>query len=114
MFQRFFWIFSFLIIFKLTFNLRMIFFRSNLKILIPRRFYTCIVEREVKPNIVKQSVDVRKVKLKAVHYQYKLKDCLHNKKWGDVELLLTEYIEGTKSKFYKREFLFLFDKLFIY
>lgn len=62
------------------------------------RAYTVIVERYVKPPMKKVYMDQRKVNLKPVHYHYKLVDVLHKKKWGNVDLMLTEYVEGVGHK----------------
>ena len=56
------------------------------------------MERLVKPPIVKKGQDVRSRDLKPIHYQYKLVDCLHTKKWGKVDVILTEYVEGVGHK----------------
>ena len=67
-----------------------------------RRFYTVIVERYVPPLTVKKNIDQRNTNLKSKHFQYKFVDCLHNKKWGNVDLILTEYVEGkTYTNFLK-------------
>lgn len=62
------------------------------------RNYTVIVERYTKPPIVKAHQDQRKRDLKSDHYQLKFVDCLHNKKWGNIDLILTEYVEGVGHK----------------
>ncbi len=66
--------------------------------LIDKRFYTVIVERIHKPPIVRKGKDPRSRNLKSIHFQYKLVDVLHNKKWGNVDLILTEYVEGVGHK----------------
>lgn len=63
------------------------------------RFYTVIVERHVQPLTVKKGIDQRKTKLKSKHFQYKFVDCLHTKKWGNIDLILTEYVEGNFRHF---------------
>ncbi|CAF0864840.1 unnamed protein product [Brachionus calyciflorus] len=62
------------------------------------RLYTCIVERLEKVPLVPRGEDVRKFNLKSKHFHYKLVDCLHTKKWGNVDLILTEYVEGIGHK----------------
>jgi len=62
--------------------------------LIPKRCYTVIVERLVKPQMVKKNRDVRSRELKPIHSQYRLVDCLHTRKWGNVDVILTKYVEG--------------------
>lgn len=62
------------------------------------RSYTVIVERYTKPPIMKAHEDQRKRNLKSDHYQLKFVDCLHNKKWGNIDLILTEYVEGIGHK----------------
>ena len=71
---------------------------NNNPLLISRRLYTVIVERHVKPPIVKKGRDIRSRELKPIHYQYKLVDCLHTRKWGSVDVILTEYVEGVGHK----------------
>ena len=71
-------------------------FNTNNSIL--KRFYTVIVERHDKIPPIKQDLDPRKYILKSRHYQYKFVDCLHNKKWGNIDLILTDYIEGIGHK----------------
>lgn len=58
------------------------------------RTYTCIVERIHKPLTMKIEKDQRKTPLKSKHYQYKLVDCLHVKPWGNIDLILTQFVEG--------------------
>ena len=58
------------------------------------RFYTVIVERHEIPPIMKKDIDQRKRHLKSKHFHYKFVDCLHNKKWGNIDLILTQYVEG--------------------
>lgn len=67
---------------------------SNLSFI---RFYTCIVERIFKPPTVKKEYDQRTTKLKSKHYQYRFIDCLHVKPWGNVDLILTQFVEGKKT-----------------
>ncbi len=67
--------------------------RINFSIL-TKRYYTCHVERYKKPGLVKKGVDVRKIKLNSDHYHYRLVDCLHTRKWGETELILTQFVEG--------------------
>ena len=66
--------------------------------IIDKRFYTVIVERIHKPPIVRKGRDPRSRHLKSLHFQYKLVDTLHSKKWGNVDLILTEYVEGVGHK----------------
>ena len=66
--------------------------------LVLNRFYTVIVERHEKIPPLKKDFDPRKFILKSRHFQYKFVECLHNKKWGNVDLILTEYIEGIGHK----------------
>ena len=63
-----------------------------------KRGYTCLVERYVKPKLVKKNVDIRKIKLNSNHYHYKFVDCLHSKPWGEMNLILTQYVEGNIFK----------------
>ena len=58
------------------------------------RFYTVIVERIHKPLTMKKNVDQRKTPLKSRHLQYRFVDCLHVKPWGNIDLILTQYVEG--------------------
>jgi len=60
--------------------------------------YTVIVERHKKPNIVKKEVDQRKRNLRSVNYHLKFVDCLSQKPWGNIDLILTEYVEGVGHK----------------
>lgn len=63
------------------------------------RAYTCVVERVRKPPIVRKGVDPRARHLTSLNYQYKLCGTpSHNEKWGEVELMLTEYVEGIGHK----------------
>ena len=62
------------------------------------RSYTVIVERYKTPPIMKKGIDQRKRDLRSIYMHYKFVDCLHNKKWGSVELILTEYVEGIGHK----------------
>ena len=62
------------------------------------RCYTVIVERCINVPLSKKGMDPRKYNLKSAHYQYKFVDCLHNKKWGNIDLILTEYVEGVGHK----------------
>lgn len=71
---------------------------SNLNSNIPKRFYTVIVERIKKPPIPKKGVDPRRINLKSVNYQYRFVECKHNKSWGNVDLILTQYVEGVGHK----------------
>jgi hypothetical protein len=57
-------------------------------------YYTIIVERHLPVPLLKKGTDPRKYNLKSRHFQYKLVDCLHVKKWGNIDLILTQYIEG--------------------
>ncbi len=66
--------------------------------IIDKKYYTVIVERICKPPIVRKGKDPRSRHLKPVHFQYKLVDVLHTKKWGNVDLILTEYVEGVGHK----------------
>jgi ribosomal protein L9 len=59
-----------------------------------RRSYTVIVERYQEPRLVKKGTDPRKFNLKQPDFHYKFVDCLHSKKWGDMQVILTKYIEG--------------------
>lgn len=61
---------------------------------VSNRLYTVIVERHEKVPIQVKGMDQRKYDLKSRHFHYKLVDCLHTKKWGNVDLVLTEYVEG--------------------
>lgn len=63
-----------------------------------KKFYTCIVERHEKVPLLPKGVDPRKYNLKSKHFHYKLTECTHTKKWGNVDLLLTEYVEGIGHK----------------
>lgn len=63
-----------------------------------KKFYTCVVERHVKASLVPKGKDPRSFNLKSRHFQYKLVDCLHTKKWGNIDLMLTEYVEGIGHK----------------
>ena len=65
---------------------------------IPKRCYTVIVERLVKPPMVKKNKDVRSRELKPIHSQYRLVDCVHTRKWGNVDVILTDYVEGVGLK----------------
>lgn len=67
--------------------------RNNIQKL-DTRCYTVIVERVHKPPPTKKGVDQRMFNLKSKHYQLKFVDCLHDKPWGHVELILTDYVEG--------------------
>jgi hypothetical protein len=58
------------------------------------RAYTCIVERYKQPRLAKAGVDQRKIPLKSENYQMKLVECTHSKKWGNIDLILTQYVEG--------------------
>jgi hypothetical protein len=64
------------------------------------RCYTVIVERIHTPPNQKKDKDQRKFNLKSKHFQYKFVDCLHNRKWGNVDLILTEYVDGKCFFFY--------------
>lgn len=70
----------------------------NAKLFVLNRLYTVIVERHVKIPPLEKDLDPRKFTLKSRHYQYKFVDCLHSKKWGNVDLILTDYIEGIGHK----------------
>jgi large subunit ribosomal protein L9 len=59
-----------------------------------QRSYTCVVERVNQPGLVKKGTDPRKFNLKQQHYYYKLVKCEQTKKWGDMQVILTKYIEG--------------------
>jgi hypothetical protein len=59
-----------------------------------KRFYTVIVERHSKIPPIQKNLDPRKYIIKSEHFKYKFVDCLHTRKWGNVDLILTEYIEG--------------------
>ena len=71
---------------------------KNCFLFLAKRNYTCIVERLEKAPLAKKGVDVRKIKLTSNHYHYKLVDCLHTKKWGNMNLILTQYVEGNFVK----------------
>jgi hypothetical protein len=58
------------------------------------RTYTVVVERYENPGAMKDGIDQRKRHLKSKHFQYKFVECSHNKKWGNVDLILTQYVEG--------------------
>ncbi len=61
------------------------------------RAYTCIVERHKPPRLARSDVDQRKIPLKSENFQMKLVDCLHTKKWGNIDLILTQYVEGCQK-----------------
>lgn len=82
-----------IVVYLFTDRTRMIGLKNSCLIL-TKRNYTCVVERLKKPGLLKQGVDVRKIKLNSDHYHYKFIDCLHTKKWGDTQLILTQYVEG--------------------
>ncbi|RNA25155.1 39S ribosomal mitochondrial [Brachionus plicatilis] len=63
-----------------------------------KKFYTCIVERHERVPLLSKGVDVRKYNLKSKHFQYKLVECTHTQKWGNIDVLLTEYVEGIGHK----------------
>jgi hypothetical protein len=73
---------------------------KNCFLFLIKRDYTCIIERLEKVKLVRKGVDVRKVNLTSNHYHYKLVDCLHTKKWGNMNLILKQYVEGNNSSFY--------------
>lgn len=60
------------------------------------RSYTCIVERVYKPRTVRKEIDQRKTILNSKSFVYRLVDVTHNKPWGNVDLILTQYVEGKK------------------
>ena len=66
-----------------------------------KRFYTCIVERVRQVPIVKKGKDVRSRNLRSDHYQLRLVECTHNNKWGNVDVILTEYVEGKLFSLFK-------------
>ena len=65
---------------------------------LPLRPYTVIVERVEKVPLMKKGVDPRKYPLKSRHFQYRFVECKHVQKWGEVQLLLTEFVEGVGHK----------------
>lgn len=62
------------------------------------RYYTCVVERHYKPPMVKRHMDQRTTRIKSSHYQMKLVECRHVRKWGNIDLILTQYVEGVGHK----------------
>jgi hypothetical protein len=58
------------------------------------RHYTVIVERYRVPGLTKRGVDQRKAKLTEAHFHYKHVETLHIKKWGNTDVILTQYVEG--------------------
>jgi len=63
-----------------------------------RRWYTVFVERLEKIPPIKKELDPRKFILKPRHFHYKFVECTHNLKWGSIDLILTDYIEGIGHK----------------
>jgi hypothetical protein len=63
------------------------------------RLYTVIVERCVPAQMVKKDRDVRSAALRPKDYQYKFVDCQHVKKWGETQVILTDYVEGERILF---------------
>ena len=63
-----------------------------------QRAYTVVVERLTEAPFVKPGKDPRKLPLRPVNMHYKLVDCSHNQKWGNLDLILTEYVEGVGRK----------------
>ena len=61
-------------------------------------FYTVIVERYERMPLLKKGVDPRKYPLKSRHFDYKFVECKHKQKWGQVELILTDFVEGIGHK----------------
>ena len=66
------------------------------KILTPTnlRHYTVIVERCEPTPLLKNGMDPRRYPLKSKHFRYKFVECQHTQKWGNVDLILTDYVEG--------------------
>lgn len=75
-----------------------VFLDNQSRNLIFKKFYTCIVERHEKVPLVAKGVDPRKYNLKSRHFHYKLVECTHTQKWGNIDLLLTDYVEGIGHK----------------
>ena len=73
------------------------------------RTYTCIVKRYVEPKLTKKESDPRKIRLRTVNMHYELTECTHNKKWGNVDLMLTRFVEGELS--YLKQKLMRFSKI---
>lgn len=63
-----------------------------------RASYTVIVERSEPTPLIKKGMDPRRFPLKSKHYRYKFVACTHNEKWGNVDLILTDYVEGVGHK----------------
>lgn len=63
------------------------------------RLYTCIVERIYKPNTMKKNKDQRKTKIRSNNFQYRLVECTHNKPWGNVDVILTKFVDGKFFQF---------------
>ena len=67
------------------------------------RSYTVIVERVQPVTLAKIGRDPRKLPLRPNNMHYKFVDCLHSKKWGTIDLILTDFVEGipmaTKDRF---------------
>jgi large subunit ribosomal protein L9 len=62
------------------------------------RSYTVRLERHEHIPPIKKELDPRKFILKSRHFQYKFVDCSHTQKWGNIDLILTDYIEGIGHK----------------
>lgn len=62
------------------------------------REYTVTVERSVSVPLMKKNIDTRQYPLKSRHFRYKMVECEHVKKWGNVDLILTDYVEGVGHK----------------
>ena len=58
------------------------------------RAYTVVVERCEEVPLLKMGRDPRSYPLKSKHIRYKFVECKHTQKWGEVDLILTEYVEG--------------------
>ncbi len=62
------------------------------------RPYTVVVERSERMPLLKKDADPRSFNLKSKHFRYKFIECKHAQKWGEVEVILTEYVEGVGHK----------------
>ncbi len=62
------------------------------------RPYTVIVERSESVPLLKKGVDPRSYNLKSKHFRYKFVEAKHTQKWGEVEVILTDYVEGVGHK----------------
>lgn len=62
------------------------------------RSYTVIVERVQPVGLARVGRDPRKLPLRPNNMHYKFVDCLHSRKWGNIDLILTDFVEGIGRK----------------